>query len=100
LPVIEPENKDAIVKAFEKLGRGRLSVLRSSLLVKDRSGKNQPVNGSFWSRIVHGKSRVSCELAVEIDRLTFGAVPVRILRPDIFGDIELRFLQRSTPSDP
>ena len=46
-----------------------------------KSGKRNLID-----RIAGGTATVSARRAVEIERITFGKIPAKVLRPDIFGN--------------
>lgn len=55
---------------------------------KDALAKELGISRTWISQLIHGRGVCSPELAVEIERLTNGAVTRKELRPDMFGEIK------------
>jgi DNA-binding transcriptional regulator YdaS (Cro superfamily) len=54
---------------------------------KDALAKDLGISRTWMSLIISGREVCSPELAVEIERLTEGAVTRKDLRPDLFGEV-------------
>ena len=54
---------------------------------KDALAKDLGITRTWMSLIISGREVCSPELAVEIERLTEGAVTRKDLRPDLFGEV-------------
>lgn len=55
---------------------------------KDALAKDLGISRTWMSLIISGREVCSPELALEIERLTSGAVTRKDLRPDLFGEIK------------
>jgi len=53
---------------------------------KDALSKELGISRTWMSQLIQGRQVCSPELAVEIERLTVGAVTRKDLRPDLFGE--------------
>jgi DNA-binding transcriptional regulator YdaS (Cro superfamily) len=54
---------------------------------KDALAKDLGITRTWMSQLISGRHLCSPELAVEIERLTQGAVTRKELRPDLFGEV-------------
>lgn len=54
---------------------------------KDALAKELNISRTWMSQLIQGRQVCSPELAVEIERLTLGAVTRKDLRPDLFGEV-------------
>ncbi len=54
---------------------------------KDALAKDLGISRTWMSQLISGRQVCSPELAVEIERLTNGAVTRKDLRPDLFGEV-------------
>jgi DNA-binding transcriptional regulator YdaS (Cro superfamily) len=54
---------------------------------KDALAKDLGISRTWMSLVISGREVCSPELAVEIERLTDGAVTRKDLRPDLFGEV-------------
>lgn len=54
---------------------------------KDALAKDLGITRTWMSQIINGRQVCSPELAVEIERITGGAVTRKELRPDLFGEV-------------
>ena len=54
---------------------------------KDALAKKLNISRTWMSQLISGREVCSAELAVEIERLTAGAVTRKELRPDLFGEV-------------
>lgn len=54
---------------------------------KDGLAKELGISRTWMSQLISGREVCSPELAVEIERLTNGAVTRKDLRPDLFGEV-------------
>jgi DNA-binding transcriptional regulator YdaS (Cro superfamily) len=54
---------------------------------KDALSKELGISRTWMSQLIQGRQVCSPELAVEIERLTVGAVTRKDLRPDLFGEV-------------
>ena len=55
---------------------------------KDALAKELGITRTWMSQIISGREVCSPELALEIERLTTGAVTRMDLRPDLFGEVK------------
>lgn len=54
---------------------------------KDALARELGITRTWMSQLINGRQVCSPELAVEIERLTAGAVTRKDLRPDLFGEV-------------
>ena len=54
---------------------------------KDALARELRISRTWMSQIISGRQVCSPKLAVEIERLTNGAVTRKDLRPDLFGEV-------------
>lgn len=54
---------------------------------KDALARELGISRTWMSQVISGREVCSPELAVEIERLTGGAVTRKDLRPDLFGEV-------------
>lgn len=54
---------------------------------KDALAKELNITRTWMSLIISGREMCSPELALEIEKLTNGAVTRKDLRPDLFGEV-------------
>ena len=54
---------------------------------KDALARELGITRTWMSQLINGRQVCSPELAVEIERLTSGAVTRKDLRPDLFGEV-------------
>lgn len=77
------KKQTAVKEAFEGIDRAKLAEALQGL--KGSAGKKHICTRNYIDQIVGGHIVVSAKRAREIERLTLGRVPAKMLRPDIFG---------------
>ena len=75
-----PINPEEIKAKFDTLDRE----------AKERLRKAIDADQGLWSKICAGKKQIGAGMAVLLDRISKGTLPVRLMRADIFGGLIIK----------